>query len=637
MSSLIVESGSDHVVSSVETYDEIILGEGATISPDATLNYSHVTLTSDGVEMGILSGETYTGTVVLTPVKSLRSENSAWSAFRTAVYVDDSGINADYTVPSAIIGGDVTDASAANVVMRSETNLASWQNSFNGVLVNTGTEQNAPQGLTLSDYLNDNILFDYTVPNADIKYIGPGGNDFLGFGAAVMASGNSRVLLSGGLNSDNIDTAATLIKNNSDVDLTNTYKTNINNTGQVRTTLVAEESSLVVVDGAYTKASDGEWIEGYIGSVSPNVMKSVPWMLGLYGNVRANNLLDNATGIYVNSILEGENWGVLSTDESDNVQVEVKNCVVRGTGVSAYGAYSIGEASVSITDSYMFIPTYAVISANGSNSTEFNNTEIYSERAGAMYHSGSGTVAFTDSNVQIVRELVLMRANTTTAFNLEVENSNISFTGTEDNILVQLMDNDDVLDNSTMQTTVNFTDPAFAFGNNDNSLETATAYYQTLSPVTTGHTHTATFKNVNIVGDFYNASVVNGADLAVILSATSLEGVASSSVGLHQQETLVSVWDTNGRTGSEDYKLLGKLTNYPFASIGNDVSVSLENGSRWIVTGTCYLTSLTVDSDSTVAAPDGYRLTLSVDGAEQSLSSGEAAYTGNVLLTVTEG
>lgn len=635
MSSLIVNEGESYTVSDIETYDEVILGEGAAIIPDTALGYGAVTLTVDGTETSIISGRTYTGAVVLTPVRSLRSENSDWSAFRAAAYIDDNGLNESYSATSAVVSGDVSDNEATDAVMRSETDLSSWQESFNGILVNVGTQQSSPQGLTLSDYLNGDISFDYTISNPDIKYTGPGGNDFIGLGAAVMASGNSRVLLQGSLNGEDVANAVALIKTDPSVELSNTYAASINNTGQVRTTLVAEESAAVVIDSAYTKASDGEWIVGYIGSVSPDVMKSVPWMLGLYGNVRANNLLDNATGLYINSIMESENWGVLSTDESESVQVEVQNCVIRGTGVSAYGAYSIGNAEISITDSHIFVPTYAVISANGDNTTEFNNTEIYSGRAGATYHSGSGLVKFTNSEIRMVRELALMRANSTTAFNLLVDNSNVVFTGTEDNILVQLMDNDDVVDESTMLTTVNFTDPAFAYGNNDNSPETARAYYETLSTVTGGQIHNATFNNVSVTGDIYNSSVEYGADLAVVLSGTSLRGVVSSSVGLHEKETLVSVWDSNGQTGSEDYKLLGKLTNYVFPSVGNDTSLSLENGSIWTVTGTSYLTSLSVDSSSTITSEDGYKVSLTIDGTECPLVS-RGTRTGSIVLTVTK-
>lgn len=632
---LVVNDGESYIVSEKTTYDGVVLGEGSTINPDTELGYSGVTLTVDNVEMSLVSGTTYMGIVVLTPVKNLGNENSTWRAFRAAVYIDGEGVNEGYTAIDAVISGDITSSEATDVVMRSETNLASWAQSFNGIMVNVGEQQNSPQSLTLSDYLNNNVPFDFILSNPNIQYTGPGGNDFIGLGAAVMASGNTRALLKGGLSVYDIETAANMVKANPKIDLSEDYVPNINNTGQVRTTLLAEESSVVVVDGAYTKASDGEWIEGYIGSVSPNEMKSVPWMLGLYGNVRANNLLDNATGIYVNSILESENWGVLSTDESDSVQVEVQNCIVRGTGVSAYGTYAIGSANVGITDSYVFVPTYAVISANGGNTAEFRNTEIYSDRAGAMYHSGSGTVTFAESEVNIARELAVMRANTTTAFNLLVDSSSISFTGDEEHLLVQLMDNDDVLDNSTMQTTVNFTDPAFVHGNNDNSLETATAYYQTLSRVTTGQTHTATFNNVGVVGNIYNASVENGADLAVVVSGSTLEGVVSSSVGLHEKETLVSVWNSNGQTGSEDYKLIGKLTNYVFPSVGNDVSLSLENSSTWIIAGTSYLTSLTVDSDSTIVAADGYKVTLTADGTMRSLAP-EGTITGNIILSVTK-
>jgi hypothetical protein len=60
--------------------------------------------------------------------------------------------------------------------------------------------------------------------------------------------------------------------------------------------------------------------------------------------------------------------------------------------------------------------------------------------------------------------------------------------------------------------------------------------------------------------------------------------------------------------------------------------VSLTNGSTWTVTGTSYLTSLTVDEGSKVTAPKRYNLTMTVDGVEKTIEPG--SYKGKIIFTV---
>ena len=61
---------------------------------------------------------------------------------------------------------------------------------------------------------------------------------------------------------------------------------------------------------------------------------------------------------------------------------------------------------------------------------------------------------------------------------------------------------------------------------------------------------------------------------------------------------------------------------------------SLEAGSTWTVTGTSYLTGLSIDRDSRIIVPEGLKITMTVNGAKKAVKAGE--YKGNIVITVTK-
>ena len=113
-------------------------------------------------------------------------------------------------------------------------------------------------------------------------------------------------------------------------------------------------------------------------------------------------------------------------------------------------------------------------------------------------------------------------------------------------------------------------------------------------------------------------------NLVVKLVNSKLAGVISASTAKHQK----------GAIGAEDFKLLGVVTNTPGAAINNGVLVELDH-STWTVTGTSYLTSLTIGADAQVVAPKGRMVTLKVDGQVRPLAAG--AYRGNIVLELSPG
>ena len=59
----------------------------------------------------------------------------------------------------------------------------------------------------------------------------------------------------------------------------------------------------------------------------------------------------------------------------------------------------------------------------------------------------------------------------------------------------------------------------------------------------------------------------------------------------------------------------------------------LDSGSAWTLTGTCYITGLTLADGAVLKAAGGKRLSMTVDGVETPVQSG--AYIGKIALSVS--
>jgi hypothetical protein len=58
------------------------------------------------------------------------------------------------------------------------------------------------------------------------------------------------------------------------------------------------------------------------------------------------------------------------------------------------------------------------------------------------------------------------------------------------------------------------------------------------------------------------------------------------------------------------------------------------NNSTWTVTGTSYLTSLSLGAGSEIKAPQGSKLTMTVDGNPKAISPG--SYKGSIVISLTK-
>ena len=102
-----------------------------------------------------------------------------------------------------------------------------------------------------------------------------------------------------------------------------------------------------------------------------------------------------------------------------------------------------------------------------------------------------------------------------------------------------------------------------------------------------------------------------------------MQGVISATLATHKVDTI----------DAGNWWELGAIVNTPRAAVNNGAIVSLARPSAWTVTGTSYLTSLTVDASSSGRAPGRSALRMTVDGVATRPVSGNT-YSGTIVLSV---
>lgn len=604
-----VAAGETWTVTETTKLWKLVIEEGATVN--TTDGYS-LTMTVNGVETGqalvttagvdtaFVPG-TYIGNIVLTVAEANPVPYSTLTfPFRQALYIDDTGVVKEKSVPAAVKGGKVTDTYAKYV------SIGSTGECFNGIYVAGG---------------------DYAINGARISLLGNGRSDFIGYGTAILGTGENTTLV--------IDGAK------------------VTNKGVVRAAVVADGGANVVVKNSHISTYNGVLPEDYVGTIDTTQMRSIPWMLGASGNVRATNLLGtNTKASYINSYISSEGWGVLSTDGCTTPTLTAINSTIAITGEDGYGSYGIGDATEYFLGCKINVATYSTISRGsflyygdstpeivsqlnsdlnlGLSAKELNSirprpTIVNSKRFGVMWHGG-GTLDVSGGTVFNTKEATFLDKGQ--AITITVDGSNGVRLNPKNGVIMQLMDDDDCGPNMSEggATTNVYTEPT-------GDVEVDTTHDVTVADSTDA---IATFSNIKLSGNFYNSTrggIVAGPfgppsssskNLGLTFDNASITGVITASTAVHDQSTITSA----------DYKLLGKVTNTPAAAVNNGVIVSLINGAKWTITGTSYLTSLYIAEGTSVKAPKCSTVAMTVDGTDTTIAAG--TYTGNIVLTVTE-
>lgn len=588
--SVTVAAGQTWIVARTTRLRSLTIEPGGTVlAPDG----QSLTMTVDGVETGqrltatggtdtrLVAGA-YHGRIVLTVAAA---HLVPWQAlifpFRQALYVEDGGVDA---VRAAVTGGKF-GASAADGI-----GIASTGEAFDGVYVADGS---------------------YTVTRSRIALRGNGRSDFVGYGAAVVGTGSgTRLVL------DGVD---------------------IDNQGSVRTGVVADDGSNVIVKNSRIRTRDGVLPADYQSTVDLTYMQQAPWMLGLVGNVRATNLLGTDTkASYLNSSIYSEGWGVLSTDTGQDTHLTAVDSTI-GTGSEGYGSYAIGNATEEFLGSSFDVGTYAAINRGGSihygDSTPaavaaldtslglglsarelaalpVRHTTIDSARWGVMWH-GAGTVAIDGgTRLDTARATFLDKGQ---QVGIAVDGSHGARLTPRDGVLLQMMEDDDpgpqMVDGKLLNTGV-YHEPTGAPAKTPGF--DVTAAHPTDA--------TATFSHIALRGDFYNG-LRQARNLVLTLDDSRLAGVVSATTTRHAIDTITSA----------DYEQLGQVTDTAGPVLNNGVLVDLRGGSTWTVTGLSYLSRLSIGAGAAVV---GKHLTMTVDGTPTRPLAGRT-YTGAIVLTAS--
>jgi hypothetical protein len=633
-SSKSVDSGTTWTVDKTTDLGSLTIAPGAqVVAPEG----KSLTLSVDGTETPIAPG-TFSGKVVLSvtdqfPVKFEGMGASMVHLFRQALYLDDKGVVDSKSAEAAAGSYSYQSGVLSGVVIKSVGE------NFNGIVATAGTQ---------------------TVKGATIDLKGNGGNDFAGFGAAILSIGAGTTLI--------VDGAK------------------IHTQGVVRTGAIADKGSHLIVKNSDIEVHDGTLPAGYVSNVSPGKMFDVPWMLGLAGNARATNLLGDGTqATYINSSISSERWGVLSVDNGTNTKLTTIDSKVRNLGDSGYGSYAIGHSINTFLGTSFDVADYAVIVTGGdaifaASSPDVDaqaNTDLQlglsdaelkalpsqqssvkSARFGVMWH-GNGAVTIKDGTTFDSQQTSFLDKGAVATVNIDGANGARVTPG--NGVLVQIIDDDDpgpVGDNGVMVnngvyhepkdtpkkardfdvTKVNATDVVVNLANLKQSGDLYNAArggggspLNAASPMAVAGAAPAPGAAAAAPGGGGapgagppGGAHASGKNLVVNLDNTQLSGVITASSAKHAKDTI----------GAADYKLLGQVTNTAAPVINNGVIVTLKN-STWTVTGKSYLSVLTLDAGSNLAAPAGSKLSLTVDGAAKPIAAG--TYKGQIVLQLTKG
>ncbi|MFE2062472.1 hypothetical protein ACFXDH_08695 [Streptomyces sp. NPDC059467] len=585
-----VGAGETYVVDTTTALGSVTVAEGGTLTaPDGC----SLTMTVDGVETGsaltatlatstTIAPGSYTGDIVLTVAEqNLATFAGVTFPLRQALYVGADGAVAAKSATSALVGGTVTDSAAQDV------SVTSTSEAFDGFYVAEGAS--------------------YAITDTTIGFTGNGRCDFVGDGAAVVGTGSGTRLVVDGVT--------------------------VSNKGVVRSGLVAEDGADVVVKNSSIQCLNGVLPSDYVFGGGADMLV-VPWRLGISGNVRATNLIGTGTKVtYIASSIASETWGAFSTDSVSNASATAINCTISNLGDEGYGSFADGNVTERILGCTLDVGTYGTI-IGASNSTLYygdstradvaqlntdlelgltdaeltalpvQSTTVTSRQFGVMWH-GAGTLHISGGTVLTTAATTFL--DKAVRATITVDGSEGAALNPGNGVILQVMETDNPGSNAGV-----YTEPT------DDPVKDGTW------DVSAGHDTdtTASFTAIALTGDFYNA-MRTGRNMVLSFDAATVEGVLSASESRHALSTITSA----------EYAQLGHVTNTVQPVVNNGVVVTLDGGSQWTVTGTSYLSRLTLSADSAVAAPAGSTVSMTVDGEPTAIEPG-GDYSGAITVTV---
>jgi hypothetical protein len=547
-----LDAGSTWEVTETTKLTVLTIADGATIK--VTEGYS-LTMTINAIETSIEPGE-YTGDIVLTPTENIPifyngSGIERTYNFRTGIYVNNGTYIPEKSVEAAAVGGEVTDNSAKDV------RITSVGERFNGIIV-TGDSKSS-----------------YSIINPVINFTGNGGNDFAGYGAAIMTDGKAEVT---------VDNAR------------------IVNKGCIRGAVWVGGNSIAHINNSYIEVQNGTVPEVF--TTAPAFMMEVPWSLGLTGNNRATLVAEYGTAYYNNSHIKAEAWGALSTDAVEDVRLYAVNCNIESGG---YGSYADRVSHNEFSGCRFDVADYGLIMGGG-DGIFTDGCVVNSDRHGVMIHNCMGTLTIDKGSVfNSNGSVILMKTAYPTII---VDGAELN---SESGIIIQAIVNDDPMGRPGAVMPEGFSG---GVPGGPGVVVTDTSDITVL------------LKNTILYGDIVNAMTPKGNEI-VSLENTTLTGAITTATSESQA-------DIDGvEVSKETYYYIGEVKNtYCATDDEYGMEVSLDRNSTWIIDETSYLTGLTIAEGCTVTAPEGYKASMTINGSTKAIKAGD--YKGKIVITVTK-
>lgn len=521
-----------------------------------------LTMTVEGVNVDVLSGK-YIGDVVLTPTKHFLVKYPGYKPyhFRSALLINNGEIKTDQSVLAAL-NTDSIDHRTLN-----DAKITSKQALFNGIVVDGKSR--------------------YTINNLTMSLEGNGGNDFAGWGAGVASLGESHVTINGA---------------------------NIKTHGAIRPALFIGGKSTMVVNDAMVETFSGQLPDGYTFSIAPGAMMEVPYGLGLEGNVRSTNLIDEATVYYNNSHFIAHGWGALSSDGNGPTRMFVKDSIIETVG-SGYGAYANGDSHDYFSHTTFNVADYGVIVGGPGWVTLTDGTTLNSDKIGVMMHQGAG-----GSMLRVEKGSQINSKNS--AVQIKGRGSDVVFDNAVINagngILVQAMPNDDPI----MRDMAKMGPPPPPPGMDMSELPPPMmpgAEAMNFSPDVN-----VNIRNSELKGDIAHG-MINSANMSVYLQNATLEGAISTS------ETHPSSGNEPTR---ETFATVGEVDNtYQAIQSEKALFVSVDGNSTWLVDKTSYLDQLILAEGAVLKSATNKPLMLLVNGKSHKIEAG--VFTGDITIEVS--
>ncbi len=528
-----------------------------------------VTLTVDGIETRIEAGKTYTGNVCFSVVPSYEITHmfDMYEA-RTALCIQDGKVGSS-SVNAAICDGRFDADQSQNLVIHSHNDY------FNPIVIDNSR---------------------YELKNTTLDLDGHGGDDFAGYGAGIMVTGDSEVIVDGA----RIDTI-----------------------GSIRTGIWLGGHCSALIKNVTIHGHDGPTTDFPVG-----VMNKVPWPLGLKGNLRTTNLLEWANGTYLNCDIFSENWGALSTDGSwRGSKLTCINTTATITGESGYGAYCDMGVEDYFYGTTITVPSYGVVIGGGfcgstfGPASEENTGKLYPEipedrrnaptviharKNAVLIHSNQGGHCTLEPGTEFHsgQAVFLIKSMPGKEVTTRIQASGAKLSS-ENGVLLHLMESDD----AGNPNLTGFTIPEVIPVKTDLDVSDPDAEY-------TLHVR---FADMALQGDIYNSRWKVGQNLCVHGDAVQIHGCISSATQFH-----INV--APGQQITQDtYYEIGNVAAEPAPTVSNGMILVLENKSTWSPTKVSYLSRLELGADCKINGK------MYVDGTAVEITPGKT-YCGNLMI-----